>query len=40
MRILLKNYKLKIREEEKVLGVEVLEFIEFDVVLEEIVEKE
>ena len=39
-RILLKNYKLKIREEEKASGVEVPELTELDVALEEIAEKE
>lgn len=33
-------YKLKKREEEKVFGIDVLEFIEFDVLLEEIWEWE
>ena len=39
-RILLKNYKLKIREEEKASGIEVPELTELDVALEEIAEKE
>jgi len=39
-RILLKNFKLKIREEEKAPGVEVQELSELDVALEEIAEKE
>lgn len=39
-RILLKNYKLIIREEEKASGVEVPELSELDVALEEIAEKE
>ena len=39
-RILLKNYKLKIRDEEKASGVEVPELSELDVALEEIAEKE
>ena len=39
-RILLKNFKLKIREEEKASGIEVEELSEFDLALEEITEKE
>ena len=39
-RILLKNFKLKIREEEKASGVEVPEISELDVALEDIAEKE
>ena len=39
-RILLKNFKLKIREEEKASGIEVEELSEFDLALEEIIEKE
>ena len=39
-RILLKNFKLKIREEEKVSGIEVEELSELDLALEEIIEKE
>ena len=37
---MLKNYKLKIREEEKASGVEVPELRELDVAVEEIAEKE
>ena len=39
-RILLKNFKLKIREEEKASGIEVEELSELDLALEEIIEKE
>ena len=36
-RILLKNFKLKIREEEKASGIEVEELSELDLALEEII---
>ena len=39
-RILLKNFKLKVREEEKASGIEVPELSELDAALEEIAEKE
>jgi len=39
-RTMLKNYKLKIREEEKASGIEVPELSELDFDLEEIAEKE
>lgn len=39
-RLLLKNFKLKIREEEKASGIEVPELSELDLALEEIVNKE
>ena len=39
-RILLKNFKLKVREEEKASGIEVPELSELDATLEEIAEKE
>ena len=39
-RILLKNFKLKITEEEKASGIEVEELSELDLALEEIIEKE
>ena len=39
-RILQKNFKLKIREEEKASGIEVEELSELDLALEEIIEKE
>ena len=39
-RILLKNFKLKIREEEKASGIEEEELSELDLALEEIIEKE
>ena len=39
-RILLKNFKLKVREEEKASGIEVEELSELDLALEEIIEKE
>ena len=38
--IFLKNFKLKIREEEKASGIEVEELSELDLALEEIIEKE
>ena len=39
-RILLKNFELKIREEEKASGIEVEKLSELDLALEEIIEKE